>query len=364
MNSYTPLFPLSKNEFYPHYVSSQNFTPEHVTGYTPSQMRKAYGFDVSSDAKGMKIAVICALDNIALIENTSRFCREFSLPMPEISVFYPDGRAENTTESWITESSLDVQWISVFAPYAEILCIFAKNALTDSILSAVEYAKTLSPDVISMSFGARESGDFIAKNSIFTDTDSVFTASSGNTGGVPEFPSTSPDVLSVGGTQLIASNDGERLLESAWKNGGSGISDLFGIPDFQKRFAPVNELSGGKRAVPDVSMNACDSRGASIYVASRGGWTTAGGTSLACACMAGICACILKKQPSVKDEGIGSYLYRLAGSSSYTLPQYNFYDIILGSNGVYTAKEGWDLCTGLGAPVTNRLTSSFPEKKK
>lgn len=354
MNENIPLYPLSINNFYPHYSSDEIYTQQRVNGYTPRQLYTAYGFDERSlDAKDMKIAVICAFDNVALRFNTETFCREFSLPVPEISVYYPDGRADITTQSWITESSLDVQWISAFAQGAEIMCIFAKDAQTENMLSAVSFAKTLNPDVISMSFGTVESGDFLEKINVFDSSGTIFVASSGNIPSVPCFPSTDVNVLSVGASELVTNEAGKRIRESVWRETGSGVSELFSIPQYQFRMQGINELTDGKRGIPDVSFCGSRSYGASVYVSSMGGWTTAGGTSLACACVAGICACIAKKHPQVKRDGVADYFYTVAGQSIYSLPQYYFYDIVLGSNGRYFAKEGWDLCSGLGS-VTSK----------
>ena len=359
MNYHVPLYPVSRNVFVPHYESDEIFTPTPLNGYTPAQLRTAYGFDSSFSAEGVKIAVVCAFDNVALSYNTEMFCRNFNLPLPDISVHYPFGKADITTESWITESSLDVQWISVFAPKAQIMCVFAKNALTDNMLSAVEYAKTLKPDIISMSFGTVESADFLQTNRIFDTSGIIFVSSSGNTPAIPHFPSSSPHVLSVGATELILNGNHTRLSESVWKNTGSGTSGLFPIPPYQLHMNGINTLTEGQRGVPDVSFCGSRSYGASIFVSSRGGWTTAGGTSLSCACVSGICACIVKSNPSIKETGINNFLYALAGKTRYTLPQYYFYDITSGSNGRYSASEGWDLCSGLGSITSKAVKHIF-----
>lgn len=345
----TPLYPLSENIFYPHYMSDEVFNMSRTEGYTPHQLRSSAGFDDTISAKGIKIAVICAFDNVALVNNIKVFCREFSLEEPKISVHYPQGRADITTRSWITESSLDVQWITAFAQGAEIMCIFSKDASTRSMLEAVKYAKDLSADVISMSFGTSESGAFLSYDESLFDGQSVFVASSGNTPARPSYPSSSPKVLSVGATELVLSEEGKRIGEWVWKNTGSGISDIFCVPDYQKRMTEINELTEGKRGLPDVAFSGSMKYGACVYVSDRGGWTTAGGTSFSCACVSGICACILKHNPDVKKEGICNYLYSLAGGVKYNSPQYNFHDIIIGSNGKYFAEKGWDLCSGLGS---------------
>ena len=49
------------------------------------------------------------------------------------------------------------------------------------------------------------------------------------------------------------------------------------------------------------------------------------------------------------------YLYTLAGKTQYSKPQYAFNDITIGTNGVYDALIGYDMCTGLGAPIGRQI---------
>jgi hypothetical protein len=49
--------------------------------------------------------------------------------------------------------------------------------------------------------------------------------------------------------------------------------------------------------------------------------------------------------------GLNDVLYALAGTSAYAT---DFFDVTAGSNG-NAAKTGYDLVTGLGSPVANRL---------
>ena len=58
-------------------------------------------------------------------------------------------------------------------------------------------------------------------------------------------------------------------------------------------------------------------------------------------------------QLNVPQEAL--FLYEKAGKTSYSEPQYYFSDVTIGSNGIYSAKRGYDLCTGLGAPVGDML---------
>ena len=59
--------------------------------------------------------------------------------------------------------------------------------------------------------------------------------------------------------------------------------------------------------------------------------------------------------------GTNTALYELAGSSSYKNPYGDFYDITSGSNG-YKATVGYDVVTGLGSPVANKLVPDLISK--
>lgn len=352
-------FPLSEHSFRTHFDGGENFYENIISGYTPEMLRRAYSFFGSFTGKGVKIAVVAALDNVAIVENMRMFCDRFSLPMPQMSVHYPDTRAENTSREWLVESSLDTQWAHVFAPQAEIYVVFAKSAAVSDLLSAARYAaQEISADVVSMSFGTEESGIDEEMSDFFGKNDSIFVASSGDVGGRVSFPSSSPDCISVGGTNLTAGSDGKRILETAWINGGGGMSDIFAIPPWQGRFFNIYGMTDGMRGCPDVALMANTNPGAATYVSQLGGFTTVGGTSLAAACFAGICACIKQRNPQIKTSAdMLTFLYSKAGTNGYEMPQYNFNDITLGKSGAFYAKDGWDFATGLGSPVINTLLS-------
>ena len=355
--SITPLFPLSNHVFRTHFSGAENFSNERTRGYTPSQLRRVYAFDENFTGEGIKIAVICALDNEAVSENMQVFCNEFSLPVPKMSVFYPFGRAENTSSGWLTESSLDTQWVHVFAPSAEIFVVFSRDADTENMLSASKFATDeLGADIVSMSFGTEESASDKELSAFMENSLGIFVASSGDLGGKVSFPSTSPNCISVGGTSLTVSPSGKRIEETTWQNGGGGKSDIFEIPAYQGRFFNIYGISDGMRGTPDVSMSANYNSGVPIYVSQLGGWTTIGGTSLSTACFSGICACIKERHPEITTSvDILSFLYSKAGGSGYSFPQYNFYDITVGKSGNYYAEKGWDFATGLGSPVIRQL---------
>jgi kumamolisin len=162
-----------------------------------------------------------------------------------------------------------------------------------------------------------------------------------------DFPSSSPFVLACGGTRLLGNketvwNDGD-----GWATGG-GISDVFPVPDYQKKISlpvSVNSKKHKGRGLPDVAANADSETGYNILV--DGQWSVIGGTSAVAPLIAGLVA--LANQKLKKKVGfINPKLYAAHGNS--------FKDITEGNNntsqaGGYSAKKGWDACTGLGVPL-------------
>jgi kumamolisin len=56
------------------------------------------------------------------------------------------------------------------------------------------------------------------------------------------------------------------------------------------------------------------------------------------------------------NESLGTpvgYLNPLLYQSAHT--EAGFHDITSGNNGAYTAKRGWDTCTGLGTPIGTQI---------
>ena len=354
MNENIPRYPLASLCFSPHFFGAEKFeTQRNPDFYTPHILKKAYRYPETQNATGTKIAIISAFDDGEVIENLKAFTEEFDLEMPVINLYYPDGKPQGFSRSWQIETALDTQWLTVFAPKAEIDVIFAKTALLDDMISAVRFALTLKVDAVAMCFGTTEFASQRNLSILFEDTSCIFVASSGDIGGVVQFPSSSPYVLSVGGTQLLTDATGNILSETVWQNSGGGKSVVFEMPSFQKNFVPPEE---NMRSLPDIAFSADHLPGVAVYISSLGGWTNAGGTSLGCACVTGICTLIKKHVHGISStREIQDFLYSKAGVFGYNLPQLNFNDIIIGQSGSFTAKQGWDFCTGLGSMKMDRF---------
>src|SRR5207247_6811406 len=108
-------------------------------------------------------------------------------------------------------------------------------------------------------------------------------ASAGDNGQPAGWPSASPNVISVGGTTLNLTANGSLISESGWSGGGGGCSVYETATAAQAGFAPADGHGyaqvncGGKRATPDVSLDADPASGVSVYMTNyygQTGWFT------------------------------------------------------------------------------------------
>ena len=278
------------------------------------------------------------------------------------------------------EISLDVEWAHVIAPEASILLVEANSASNSDLFTAVNTARNApGVSVVSMSWSGDEDYTDPTYNSYFTTPAGhngvTFLAAAGDNGAysnwgtnamVVGYPAASPNVIGVGGTTLETDSFGDYLFESAWGygsyssedgGGGGGLSLFAGQPAYQKGVVTQSSLN---RGVPDVSMDADPNSGVPVYDTYDFGystpWDQIGGTSLATPMWAGVIA--LADQGRVLN-GLGT----LDGPTGtlpdlYALPASDFHDITSGSNG-YLAGPGYDLATGRGSPVINRLVNDL-----
>ena len=336
-----------------------------LTVFTPSQIQHAYGVDnvinnYGLDGTGEVIAIVIAYDDPYAAADLHTFDAQFGLPDPNFTVAMPQGQP-GYSQSWALEAALDVQWAHAMAPGADILLVEARDNSLNNLLGAVNYAKN-QPGVaaVSMSWGSGEFSGEGSYNSYFTTPAGhngvTFLAASGDSGGRTLFPSTSPNVVAVGGTSLILSG-GAYSSESGWSGSGGGPSSQLSEPSYQ-----VDFQSSGRRTTPDVSSVANPSTG--VYVRFNGGWYQVGGTSASTPQWAGLIA--------LADEGMNwagfdtldgpgqtlPALYGIADSDIATYGSYDwvdYHDITTGRAGSYSAGPGYDYVTGLGSPVADGL---------
>ncbi|HEV2946638.1 MAG TPA: S53 family peptidase [Gemmataceae bacterium] len=342
-------------------------------GYTPAQIRHAYGFDnilfgaVKGDGSGQTIAIIDAFDDPSIFKDLDTFDNTFGLPGPASSVLTkatPQGRPQKNA-GWAGEISLDVEWAHAMAPGAHILLVEAASNSLSNLLGAVSYAAS-QPGVVavSMSWGGAEFSSEISLDSYFVSPAGrgiTFVAASGDGPG-EIWPSTSPNVLSVGGTSLPGLNsagDYPAGSETGWSSSGGGTSAFESSQNYQKTVT-----GSSARSNPDVASLADPNTGLAVYDSvsyfGQSGWFEVGGTSAGAPLWAALVA--------IADQGRGS-----AGSldgATQTLPALyqlgtganassNFHDITSGTSGSNSASPGYDKVTGLGTPVANNLVQGL-----
>jgi subtilase family serine protease len=343
------------------------------TGLTPEQILEAYGISritfssgtVSGDGAGQTIAIIDAYDDPDIASDLAEFDAEFGISAPPS--FTVDNLGATTIDAgWALETALDVEWAHAIAPDANIVLVEAPSDSLSDLLDAVSYASNLAGvSVVSMSWGTSEFSSETQYDSVFTTPSGhvniTYVAASGDTGAADgvEYPSASPDVLSVGGTTLDVSPDGTYISESAWSGSTGGFSLYESEPSYQTSTLESVGLSDGVRTTPDVAFNADPDTGVSVYDSiaydSESGWFVIGGTSAAAPAWAGLIAIA---DQGLATGGVGTLSTTEALTDLYSLPSSDFNDITTGSIG-YSATAGYDLVTGLGTPRADSLIAGL-----
>src|SRR5947209_1452320 len=256
------------------------------TGLSPATVKSAYGFPTSSTAgAGTTIAIVDAYDHPKIESDLAVFSTQFGLPACTTAngcfrkvdqnggTSYPKRNA-----GWALEIALDVEWAHAIAPGARILLVEATSNSFTNLLAAEDYARTHA-HYVSNSWGAAEFSGESSYDSHFSGSGVSFFVSSGDNGTPAEYPSSSPNVISVGGTTLHF-NGGSFSSETGWSGSGGGCS----VYENRNTAQSTGSVTcNGKRATPDVSLVADPASGVSVYDSFRyqgqAGWWTVGGTS-------------------------------------------------------------------------------------
>jgi subtilase family serine protease len=336
-----------------------------ITGYTPAQIRAAYGFNslsfgsTAANGAGQTIAIIDAYNDPNIQSDLATFDAAFGIAAPpSFKVVNQSGGSTlpkaDTTGGWEGEIALDVEWAHAIAPGANIILVEANSASDADLFAAVNWARQQAAvSVISMSWGSDDSLANAANDKSLSSQYLVtpsghqgitFVASSGDDGHA-NFPAESPNVLAVGGTDLYLTSSGSITSETAWTpttsggqtwSGGGGVSQ---------------EFSG--RNVPDVSYNA--GVGMAVYdsYGSTGGWASIGGTSAGAPQWAALVAIANQGRALAGQSTLNGASQTLA--AIYAAPSSDFHDITTGSTQFESAGVGYDLATGRGSPIANLL---------
>jgi len=201
--------------------------------------------------------------------------------------------------------------------------------------------------------------------------------------GLVAFPPDDPNVLTVGGTRLIASSShGWRYKETVLADSrfsppipgytggplssGGGCSSYFPRPTWQH----VRVKGCSHRLIPDVSANGSANPGA--IIADNGTIDLGAGTSMSAPLWAGMLAVLDRYRLAHHHPDIGFVppsIYALA-SKARTYRR-DFHDVTHGDNAFppgsgngYRAGPGWDEATGWGSPDLFHLAQDWPNPSR
>jgi hypothetical protein len=357
-------------------------------GMAPSDIQAAYTIPASSKAGGQIVAIVDLPDSTAY-SDLSTYRSQFGLPaLPQCSGL-PDGTTpcfavvdENGNPNPSgdggeadLETSLDMDMISATCPDCSILFVAMTAALSDNgptdqdFLTSVATAAQLGAVATSISFGGAETpggGDPVG----YTTPGHLVFASSGDTGYLlegtpanegggtsPSYPASAPDVLGVGGTNLIAQAGG-KYTEQVWNDesgaASSGCSTEFLMPSYQQaygasKFGPcTHRASTDLSAAAEFTPASGAGGGIAIYISSNG-WTSVVGTSAASPIVAS--AFVRMGIAAQVSTNFGFVYTNTAAFNNVTVGS-NDNDGLCqpAGNALCTAGPGWNGPTGIGTP--------------
>lgn len=383
-----------------------SFTNINQAGLVPQYITSAYNIP-AGDGAGVKIGIISLaggwipsdFDN-----SMSDLGLSSQITSANITTVLIDGATNsNVNDSSGGENTLDLYCVAGMAPKANIVLYVGQNQSvtfstsannaatlnnTNSFANVINRAVNENCDIITISWGLQDTiissnvsyycGDFLAAplaNAAAQGT-TVFIAA-GDYGAIPtryanivmaQYPTTSPNCISVGGTHLTV-NPGAgnvRLTEtveynnpiypSGWGSGG-GISAFIPVPTWQanltyQQYFKANSTAGPvttltRRGVPDISA-AMNTYGL-WYNGVISGFA---GTSASAPIMAGMFARYMSNNGGRRPipNAIHQVLYNNLDA---------YYDITTGNNATvtylngYAASSSWDPVTGVGVPWGN-----------
>jgi subtilase family serine protease len=277
-----------------------------LSGLSPQQVTHAYGLDaigfssngkaVQGNGTGQTIAIVVTSHDPYITSDLHTFDVTYNLPDPTLTQVNLAGNL--TDDGWAGEESLDVEWAHAIAPGASIVVVEARSTNLSDMVAAVDAARRIpGVSVVSMSWGMSEFWGQTAYDGLFTTpaghTGVTFVAASGDGGAWsgPEWPSSSPNVLAVGGTTLLVDGAGDYVAEGPWSSTGGGVSQFEPEPSYQ-----YGVQATGGRTTPDVAFDANPATGVAVYSTAPstgfGSWQTVGGTSLGAPAWAGVIAIV------------------------------------------------------------------------
>jgi subtilase family serine protease len=267
--------------------------PWAICGYTPQQLRAAYGVDKTTrDGSGVRVGVVDAFASPTIFSDINTYASRHGLPpftSANFSQIIPAGIYNVPAtdpcgpQGWYMEESLDIESVHSMAPGATIVYIGGADCsqgLPDAFYAAINNQVA---DILTNSYGydsedvgaaliladlaAHEQAAAEGITVLFSSGDLGDNIPAGNQIAQGSWPATSPLVTAVGGTSLALSAngtkqewgwgnvraaltspaiapDGSSVTGTGWgafsyyASSGGGTSLLFFQPDYQKGTVP------------------------------------------------------------------------------------------------------------------------------
>jgi subtilase family serine protease len=392
-------------------------------GYTADIIAAAYGFSSLYGAGDLGAGQTIALYELEPYNPTDvtayQTCYGTSTSITNVGVDNPPPFTSGDDDG---EAALDIDQLIGLAPDANIIVYQAPNNSTGAVDEYSAIVSQDQADVVSSSWGVCEAAlltgdpaELQAENTLFQEAaaqgQSIYVAA-GDTGSAAcaqtsssdrslsvEDPAAQPFATGVGGTTLFTESargpalwaPGNPVDQSVWNDGasssgpsatGGGISSVWAMPSYQSgaaasvgvinansSSAPCAQAPSFCREVPDVSADGDPASGYVVHA--NGAWGVAAGTSAAAPLWAALTG-LVDADSSCGGQPVGFVnpaLYRLAGSSyAGNISDITLADPLTGlanndalgvNGGLFPVGPGYDMATGLGAPIAPSLAASL-----
>ncbi len=274
-------------------LSNPATAPWTVKGYTPAQIKGAYGISGAYNGAGQTVAIIDAYASPTIVQDVNQWSTNRGLPtltsgqftqVVAPGTFLRPENPRQTPQEWAGEETLDIEAVHGMAPAAKIVYVGSPNNYQDLDAAMNFVVDRHLAQIVTNSYGF--STELLPTGYIKPLEDTFIQAaaegigvyfSSGDNGdetsahgfATPDWPAVSPWVTAVGGTALGVSAANTRALETGWGTSnyncdtttlvctrtgwlygsGGGVSQIFAEPSYQTS-AGLN-LSG--RTIPGVA---------------------------------------------------------------------------------------------------------------
>jgi pseudomonalisin len=390
--------------------------------YTPQDLWSMYDEPASDEGQGETLAIFGEGQSADVISNLRAFESAMSLPQVPITVDNV-GAGPFTDDSGQVEWDLDTQSSTGMAPDVLGETLYFASSLADADVESAftQWVNDPSgPTQANASFGECETdpgnalwnaeppevGQFagdgdnlepVAEATLEQATleGRTLFAAAGDTGsscplaalpvvgagngvlnqGQPDvnYPCSSDYAVCVGGTVLYSDGNTPpaRNIEYSWPYTGGGSALFQAEPSWQSGVSAVDhpcvvDASGSPyptgticRGVPDVAAMSGDIATNAYDIYANGAASSEGGTSLSSPLWVGMWTRVQAAAASASGLGFADPTFYAIGAGKEGNYAKDFFDVTLGTNGLYTAGTGWDYTSGWGVPDVTNLTQDL-----